>query len=999
MSLRAPYIQRPPVRGPAPWIVAFVVLALSVGAGVKGAGPGLAAGASVTYADGSQAVDTHDYPRTYHLWGTGTADELARYDMVVGFSWFPIAGLRALNPNGIFLLTPALTSATGRDAVHVTAPGGAANWPGGTDNEPGGVNLGYMRAVDPAWDLLHNTDGSYASPAGFPSIKGWNLADPTGKGTPALVAKLFAYAAKKDGLYSAGWDGVHSDNWIYSAIGSNWFYGPNLDTNRDGVVEDPTALHQSWSNGLTNVGETLRTDLPTKIVGGNGAWYRPEDYAGSDPNGWLKASNYTLVEQMEKFAYTSPDSFLALTRRWLDYPDPAGQPRYMAVYQSALDSSGTPLPAAANPNDPSIMLRPDVMKSMRWGLTLSLMTDVYYEINLGDANTTRWWYDEYDGGVGVRRRGYLGQPLGGPVHLAEGLYRRDFQNGLALNNSSTVAQTVQLAGTFVKLRGTQNPALNDGSSITSVTIPAHDGIILLRTDSTSANPPPPAAAPPGGSSSSGSGTGLAADYFNNVNLTGLALSRTDATVNFDWGTGSPGSGVGSDNFSVRWQGQVQPLYTETYRFSTASDDGVRLWVNGQLLVNNWTDHPPTLNSGTIALTAGQKYDIKLEYYEHLEGAVAQLLWASPSQASQVIPQTQLYPAAPATAPPATTPPASAPPPATAPPTAAPPPGGSSSSGSGTGLAADYFNNVNLTGLALSRTDATVNFDWGTGSPGSGVGSDNFSVRWQGQVQPLYTETYRFSTASDDGVRLWVNGQLLVNNWTDHPPTLNSGTIALTAGQKYDIKLEYYEHLEGAVAQLLWASPSQASQVIPQTQLYPAAPATAPPATTPPASAPPPATAPPTAAPPPGGSSSSGSGTGLAADYFNNVNLTGLALSRTDATVNFDWGTGSPGSGVGSDNFSVRWQGQVQPLYTETYRFSTASDDGVRLWVNGQLLVNNWTDHPPTLNSGTIALTAGQKYDIKLEYYEHLEGAVAQLLWASPSQASQVIPQTQLYPAH
>src|SRR5262249_29107787 len=223
----------------------------------------------------------------------------------------------------------------------------------------------------------------------------------------------------------------------------------------------------------------------------NGAWYRPQDSTGSDPQGWLKASNYTAVEHMQDFAYKTPDDFLALTRRWLDYPDPRGQPRYMAVYEEALDASGNRLPASSNPNNPAIMLRSDVMRSMRWGLTLSLMTDVYFGMTLGGDHNTRWWYDEYDGGDGIRRRGYLGQPLGAPIVLANGLYRREFTNGIVLNNSSIGTQTIQLGGTFKKLRGSQNPTLNNGASVTSVTIPAHDGIILLRTGSATSPPPAP----------------------------------------------------------------------------------------------------------------------------------------------------------------------------------------------------------------------------------------------------------------------------------------------------------------------------------------------------------------------------------------------------------------------------------------------------------------------------------------------------------------------------
>ena len=98
-----------------------------------------------------------------------------------------------------------------------------------------------------------------------------------------------------------------------------------------------------------------------------------------------------------------------------------------------------------------------------------------------------------------------------------------------------------------------------------------------------------------------------------------------------------------DTFSVRWTGQVQPQYSETYTFYTNSDDGIRLWVNGQLVVNNWTDHGPTENSGPIALVANQRYDIVLEFYENGGGAIAQLSWSSASQTKQIIPSNRLFP--------------------------------------------------------------------------------------------------------------------------------------------------------------------------------------------------------------------------------------------------------------------------------------------------------------------------------------------------------------------
>ena len=140
----------------------------------------------------------------------------------------------------------------------------------------------------------------------------------------------------------------------------------------------------------------------------------------------------------------------------------------------------------------------------------------------------------------------------------------------------------------------------------------------------------------------GTGNGLSATYYNNMDFTGTTVARVDPTVDFAWGSGSPAAAIGADTFSARWTGQVEAQFTGTYTFYTVSDDGVRLWVNGQQIINNWTDHAPTENSGTIALSAGQRYDIRMELYENGGGATGRLLWSSASVPKAVIPSTRLY---------------------------------------------------------------------------------------------------------------------------------------------------------------------------------------------------------------------------------------------------------------------------------------------------------------------------------------------------------------------
>jgi glucose/arabinose dehydrogenase len=141
----------------------------------------------------------------------------------------------------------------------------------------------------------------------------------------------------------------------------------------------------------------------------------------------------------------------------------------------------------------------------------------------------------------------------------------------------------------------------------------------------------------------GNGDGLRGEYFDNADFTNLKEVRTDRTINFDWQAGAPAPGVGPESFSVRWSGQVQPLYNETYQFFTSSDDGVRLYINGELAINQFVAQGVTEHgSAPITLEAGKKYDIVLEYFDGFGNAVSQLSWASASQAKQIIPQSQLY---------------------------------------------------------------------------------------------------------------------------------------------------------------------------------------------------------------------------------------------------------------------------------------------------------------------------------------------------------------------
>jgi len=122
----------------------------------------------------------------------------------------------------------------------------------------------------------------------------------------------------------------------------------------------------------------------------------------------------------------------------------------------------------------------------------------------------------------------------------------------------------------------------------------------------------------------------------------LIMERIDPTVDFSWGDpGSPDPSVNADGFTVRWTGMIEVPASATYTFHTQTDDGIRLYVNGQLIINNWTDHGDTHDSGDIALAAGRQYEIILEYYENGGGAICELSWESPTIARQAIPSQYL----------------------------------------------------------------------------------------------------------------------------------------------------------------------------------------------------------------------------------------------------------------------------------------------------------------------------------------------------------------------
>ncbi len=520
------------------------------------------------------------------------------------------------------------------------------------------------------------------------------------------------------------------------------------------------------------------------------------------------------------------------------------------------------------------------------------------------------------------------------------------------NNDTTVAQ-VNADGTLTGLANMWNqpspPAADSRGFAYSAISP--DGQLALQGTNFWGNTVVPGSTSQTASAPHGNGSGLTGAYYANTTQTGSpAFTVTDSTIDFTWGNASPGGSIAAGStYSVAWTGYIQAIFNETYTFETESSDGVQLTVNGTVLVDHLGAQADTKYTATLPMTAGAKVPIKLVYQNLSKTSQVHLRWQSASQPYEVVQVTQLYPSAATVT---------------------------------TGLYGTYYDNV-TNGLTFdstastptaSRLDSTVNFSWNGAAPITGVAGDNFGAAWNGQVQIPCTGNYSFCVTGDDGVRLWIDGALVDNGWNYQGATQYcNASASYTAGSLHTLRMDYFQGGGGAVAQLQWNTSCAGNGIIPSADLIPSV-------------APPPPT------------------NGLTATYYSNIDFTGSATTEIDPTVNFNWNGNSPAANVGGNNFSAEWTGQVQIPCTDNYQFCVVGDDGVRLWIDGNIVDDGWvyqgaTTYCNSVNGGFMAETAGTKHDLKMDYFQGTGGAVAQLEWLSGCTGGslQIIPQADLFP--
>ena len=460
------------------------------------------------------------------------------------------------------------------------------------------------------------------------------------------------------------------------------------------------------------------------------------------------------------------------------------------------------------------------------------------------------------------------------------------------------------------------------------------------------------------------GTGLRGQYYNdggsaqyplaNPFAGSPALTRTDATVDFNWGGNSPGSPVNPDNFSVKWTGQVKAPTTGTYTFTVTADDGVRLFLGGETLVDAWRDQGPTAYSRTATLTAGTLYNIELHFYERGSGAECRLHWTPPGQPDQKIPDIQLYPSEGQEQ--------------VAAPVFNPAPG--------------TYSSAQSVAITSATTDAFILYTTDGSTPTSSVGTF-----YAGPVAVPSTRTLKamaFKTGMNNSAI--TSGTYTINIVPTYALTVTGGTGGGTyaAGTTVNVSAstpsgQQFAGWTGDITILAGQDPSKASTTATMPSQNASLTATY--------------------------LAGNGTGTGLRGQYYNdggsaqyplaNPFAGSPALTRTDATVDFNWGGNSPGSQVNPDNFSVKWTGQLKAPVPGSYTFTVTSDDGVRLFLSGFKVIDGWKDQGATTYSYTTTLAADTLYSIEVHYYERGSGAECRLRWIPPNQPSQLIPQSQL----
>lgn len=359
------------------------------------------------------------------------ATELAKWDLVILDMEHQVKNkekilkMRELNPK-IIILAYIATQEIRSDAIQLS------------QYIP--LRAELYQGIQSSW-WLKRPDGAKIS--WWPGTEMLNVTDVASKINGQNWGDYFSNFVTGKVLASGLWDGIFFDNTWNSLTG---MVGDNLDIDGDGAVEAKSEIEAAYRRGMALVFGKVRSAGSQYLLMGN------DGDIFTELNGM----------QLENFPYA---------RGWS---------RMLKDYVAFQGAGFPPAFSAFNANTANIGGRDDYQKA-RYGLTSALLADGFYSFDLGDRNHGQtWWYDEYNFSLGEQ----AGQPFlvknNSRDFNQRGLWRRDFKDGLVLVNSGNVAEAIDLGGEYEKLRGTQDPSVNDGLIVSTVTVQPQDGLILLR---------------------------------------------------------------------------------------------------------------------------------------------------------------------------------------------------------------------------------------------------------------------------------------------------------------------------------------------------------------------------------------------------------------------------------------------------------------------------------------------------------------------------------------
>ena len=371
------------------------------------------------------------------------------------------------------------------------------------------------------------------------------------------------------------------------------------------------------------------------------------------------------------------------------------------------------------------------------------------------------------------------------------------------------------------------------------------------------------------------GQGLTGHYYAGQDFGQLVLTRLDPAINLTVkaeASAVAGPGVPHEQFSVRWTGYLYAPVTGAYTLHITADDGMRVWLGGRQLLNEWRGQSEARYAVRVALAAGRYYALRVEYYQQSLSARALLAWQMPTAAPSLwaqlraavgvgeappvpIPTRYLYPTLPPTARPV--PPL---PPATGRAVVGTAPAGTAtpvkvSRGeavagavpAGGGLLATYYAGRVEGPGAHRRVEPVVKATWRGAPPAPGVPGQGFAVRWTGYVRAPETGVYVLHTEWDDAHDVHLAGEDILGMEKYEPEFFGAKPgepVPVDVVQRYEAGKFYavdlaYKNVRGQVSRavLAWARPAalgypttleqafaalkgQPLPVVPQAFLYP-----------------------------------------------------------------------------------------------------------------------------------------------------------------------------------